>query len=96
MWWQRVSFLPVTHQVVSSIKWYSYIVICKTISVFQAGFDESGKIKVVEVELFLNAGYTTNCAQIIHEITGHLDSGTCGLGGDKGSSGQWYVWAGGR
>ena len=28
------------------------------------------------------------------EITGHLDSGTCGLGGDNGSSGQWYVWAG--
>ena len=27
------------------------------------------------------------------EITGHLDSGTLGLGRDNGSSGQWYVWA---
>ena len=30
------------------------------------------------------------------EISGHLDSGTLGLGRDNGSSGQWYVGFGTR
>ncbi|XP_041363518.1 xanthine dehydrogenase-like [Gigantopelta aegis] len=42
---------------------------------YKAGFDQSGKINVVEVELILNAGHTPNFASTIHEIQSHLDSG---------------------